>query len=78
MSEMVKVKIYASERVSYYQIVEMPKEDFDRIDAMFESDCDDDEIAEAVFDRWVDRTDVFDDEDQEVFSFQLDDGDIHD
>lgn len=69
-NEKITVTIVAYERVEYRQQVEMTRADYMKWKARFEDeDADEEEIASQIMDRFIERTDVCDDDDHEVWSF---------
>jgi hypothetical protein len=69
VSEYVKVNIQAEERVQYNQDIEIKREDFDRLNAMLDSDDRHErKKAEKMIGEYIDRRDVFG-----SFEFELDD-----
>lgn len=74
MTEYVTVRIYGEERVRYDQTKKVPKEEFERLNAMLDSDDRRErrKAEELIGDLWIDRRDVLD-----ADSFELEDFTIY-
>lgn len=72
MTEYVKVNIQGEERVRYDQTVKMKKDDFDRLNAMLDSDDRRERRkAEEIIGDHLDRRDVLDADDFELDDFMV-------
>ena len=74
MTEYVTVRISGEERVRYDQTKKVPKEEFERLNAMLDSDDRRErrKAEELIGDLWIDRRDVLD-----ADSFELEDFTIY-
>lgn len=72
MTETVSVLIVGEERVRYHQIKTMPKAEFERLDAMLDSDDrkERNKAQQIIGYLWIDRRDVFDSDDFEIDDFK--------
>lgn len=69
--ETVEVVIQATERVEYYQIVRMPKAEFEKLDKMLDSDDRKErKKAEEKVQMWVNTEIIFDASDFELEDFR--------
>lgn len=73
MTDFVNVTITCEERVQYHQTAKMPKEEFERLDAMLASDdrATRDRGHELIADLWIDRQNVYNSDDFEVNDFMI-------
>lgn len=72
MTEYVQVNIQGEERVRYDQTVKMKKEDFERLNAMLDSDDRGERRkAEEIIGDHLDRRDVLDADDFELEDFMI-------
>jgi hypothetical protein len=72
MTDKITVKIQCREVVAYNQDVEMTKEQFNSLDFRLSSkDRRERERAEEEVFDWIDRSDVFDSDDQEIEDFEI-------
>lgn len=71
--EKVKVRIVAEETIKYHQVVEMSRDEFEKLSAEWEAVCTrrERESIDDVISMWLDRSDVFDADDFEVEEFEL-------
>jgi hypothetical protein len=67
----VAVRITATERVRYSQVVKMPRAEFERLTAALEDDATGEE-AELEIEDVIDHTDPFDSDEFEVIAFEED------
>lgn len=69
--EMVTVRIHATERVHYEKEVQMPRAEFERLDSELDDAGVDEEPAERIIDRYINRSaDWLDYGDYEIDTFE--------
>lgn len=71
--EMVEVRIQATERIEYFQTVRMPRAEFEKLDALLDSeDRAARERAEGEIEgMWINTSDVCGSDDFELETFEL-------